>query len=115
MNTWQPIEESEVLELIEKARWMLEGLPKSFWKLIRLPNPEKWEQHPWGDKGNGFWVVAIVGKKCIYYNDIEEGFNISPFSTWGNIDEYWCNQTELDELISSIVASRFKINLPRRA
>ncbi len=110
MNTWQPIEEKQILEFINNARWLLEGLDKDFWNLIKLTTPEKWQQHPWGDQGNGFWVVAIMGNRCIYYNDIEEGFNISNFKIWGEIDNYFSEQLELHELVSSIVTSRFKIS-----
>jgi len=31
-----------------------------------------------------------------WYNDIEEGFNRSGYSTYGTIDDYWCNQDELE-------------------
>ncbi|WP_444930920.1 hypothetical protein ACJJIF_03810 [Microbulbifer sp. SSSA002] len=110
MSTWKPIDEVEILQKTENARWLLEGIPKDFWKLIRLDHPEKWSQHPWGDEGNGFWVVGVMGNRCIYYNDIEDGFNISMFKSWGTIEEYYCNQLGLHELITSIVESRFKIS-----
>ena len=107
MSTWSPIEESALYELINNAEWILEGLDKGFWRLIKLSSPEKWLQHPLGNEGGGFWVVAIIGNRCIYYNDIEDGFNLSPFKKWGIIEEYWCNQSTLEELVSNIVASRF--------
>jgi hypothetical protein len=109
MSDWSPIEESALLELIDNAEWMLEGLDKSFWGLIKLSVPEKWVNHPLGDLGGGFWVVAIVGNRCLYYNDIEDGFNVSTFKSWGEIDEYFSNQLKLEELVSSIVSSRFCI------
>jgi len=109
MSDWTPIEESALLELIDSAEWILEGLDKSFWRLIKLNDPEKWVNHPLGDLGGGFWVVAIVGNRCVYYNDIEEGFNVSTFKSWGEIDEYFSNQLKLEELVSSIISSRFCI------
>lgn len=59
--------------------------------------PEKWSQSPWGVEGGGFWVIAISGDKAVWYNDIEDGFNVSRFVTNGRIpdDEYWCNQYEV--------------------
>jgi hypothetical protein len=111
MLNWSPIDEKALFKLISSAEWILEGLDKGFWRLIKLSSPEKWKQHPHGDEdgdeGDGFWVVAIFGNRCIYYNDIEDGFNISTFGEWGTIDEYWCNQSKLEELVSNIVASRF--------
>lgn len=67
---------------------------RRLWEAISF-TPEKWAQHPWGDKGDGFWVVAVIGRSVIWYNDIEEGFNISRYTKYGTIDEYWCNQDEL--------------------
>ena len=64
------------------------------WGRIKV-NPRKWQLPPWGDAGGGFWVVAVVGQQCVYYNDIEGGFNDSPYSLWGHIGEYGCNQTDL--------------------
>lgn len=65
------------------------------WEVVRI-RPEKWQQHPYGDQGGGFWVVGLIGSTVIWYNDIEEGFNRSGFSTFGTIDDYWCNQDELE-------------------
>ena len=65
-----------------------------FWESIKI-DPVKWDLHPWGDEGGGFWVVAIMGNTVLWYNDIEDGFNRSKYSTFGLIDEYWCNQDEL--------------------
>ena len=33
--------------------------------------------------------------ESIWYNDIEEGFNVSTFEEYGTIKELWCNQSEL--------------------
>ena len=57
--------------------------------------PKKWQQHPYGDQGGGFWAVAILGRTVIWYNDIEEGFNVSAYSQYGEIGVYWCNQDSL--------------------
>lgn len=64
--------------------------------MIRI-EPEKWEEKEYGEEGGGFWVVGICGRRVIWYNDIEEGFNISTYHTYGQIDEYRCNQYELNE------------------
>lgn len=74
------------------------------WSAIRI-EPEKWLLHPYGDGGGGFWVVAIVGKTVIWYNDLEEGFNRSRYSIYGQIDDYWCNQDELDVTLGYLMNS----------
>jgi len=59
--------------------------------------PAKWRLSPWGDEGGGFWVVAVHGSRVLWYNDIEDGFNVSEFEFRGEIphDEYWCNEDAL--------------------
>jgi hypothetical protein len=65
---------------------------------------EKWRQTPYGDAGDGFWVVGLIGTTVVWYNDIEDGFNRSRFTVFGLIDDYWCNDDELD------VAVRYLLN-----
>ncbi|MHA3772588.1 hypothetical protein ACXR0O_13715 [Verrucomicrobiota bacterium sgz303538] len=79
---------------------------RALWNLIAV-KPRKWKQSPWGDDGGGFWVVALAGERCLYFNDIEDGFNWSRFSTYGTIDEYWCNQSELRHVVSALTHSIF--------
>jgi hypothetical protein len=74
---------------------------RRIWEKIKLPKLQKWKQSPMGDEGAGFWVVAIYGNHCLYYNDIEDGFNESIFSEWGKIDEYFCSQIELHHFVAS--------------
>ncbi len=40
----------------------------------------------------------------LWFNDIEEGFNVSRFEEAGQIphDEYWCNQDELHLVLRSL-------------
>ena len=49
------------------------------WEVIKI-TPQKWSEKSYGKVGGGFWVVALVGCSAIWYNDIEDGFNRSPFS-----------------------------------
>ena len=92
--TWTPITIDEINELILKTERELDGDILNFWRLIRI-QPTKWNEDDYGKDGNGFWVVGLIGTKVIYYNDIEEGFNISEYTIYGTIDEYVCNQDEL--------------------
>ena len=47
-------------------------------------------------------MVAIYGSTVIWFNDIEGGFNRSSWSTLGLINEYWCNQDELQWTIQHV-------------
>lgn len=95
MNTqWEPMSKSELDKLILPINSQLKTIHLQFWNAIRIP-PEKWALPPWGDEGLGFWVVGVYGNNVIWYNDIEDGFNISNYRQNGVINEYWCSQDEL--------------------
>ena len=95
---WTPISLAELEELILKGESKLEGELLNFWNLIKIV-PQKWQETEYGDEGGGFWVVAIFGNAVVYYNDIEEGFNVSTYQAYGHISEYWCEQSELDWIV----------------
>lgn len=42
--------------------------------------------------------------RVLWFNDIEEGFNVSRFEEAGLIpdDEYWCNQDELHRALRNL-------------
>lgn len=92
---WTPITRNELEESILRGELELQSELLNFWNLIKI-EPQKWQEKENGEEGGGFWVVAIFGNEVIYYNDIEEGFNISTYDTFGQIKEYWCNQSELN-------------------
>ena len=98
---WTPISFESLYDKIIATENLAIGELEGFWKLIRI-EPEKWQEKQYGEEGGGFWVVAICGRKVIWYNDIEEGFNVSNYSKYGEIDEYWCNQSELDSAITQL-------------
>ena len=93
---------------ILKCELELKGELLNFWNLIKI-EPQKWQEKEYGEEGGGFWVVAIFGNEVIYYNDIEEGFNVSPYEIYGHIKEYWCNQSELNWTIIGLY-ERIKTN-----
>ena len=102
MGTWKPTSEEEILEEINAA-WRRMSIPqRRLWETISI-EPEKWQQHPWGDEGSGFWAVAILGRTVVWYNDIEDGFNRSHFSKWGEVREYLCNQDELEWTVQHLL------------
>ena len=51
-------------------------------------------------------VVARRGDEVIYWEDVEEGFNLSPVSPNGQILEHWCNQDELRFALNAWIEGR---------
>jgi hypothetical protein len=102
--SWKPISEDRILGLVNESRKRMNPLERRFWDAIAI-YPEKWKQSPYGKIGNGFWVVALIGKVTVWYNDIEDGFNRSNYSDYGTIpdNEYWCNQDKLELQVKQIM------------
>ncbi|MBW3524041.1 hypothetical protein [Chryseobacterium sp. NKUCC03_KSP] len=100
---WTPINEEIIKKDVEYCNDILFNKPSclKFWEYIKI-TPEKWQENTMGKDGGGFWVIAILGKSVIYYNDIEEGYNLSTFRDYGKIENYNCSQMELHEMIESL-------------
>src|ERR1700675_4644614 len=75
-SMWSPISLNALKESITESLAVMEPTHRRLWELIRI-EPVKWQLHPYGDGGGGFWAVGIFGQEVLWYNDIEEGFNIS--------------------------------------
>src|SRR5215471_3383941 len=51
-------------------------------------------------------VVARNGDQVIYWEDVEEGFNVSLIDPDGQILEHWCNQDELQFALNAWIEGR---------
>ena len=91
----------ELEELIASGLQAMDDTVQAAWMAMRV-EPEKWQCSPWGDDGGGFWVVAERDGKVVWYNDIEDGFNVSRFTTRGIIADYGCDQTSFEELLLAL-------------
>ena len=100
---WRPVSKEKIIRDIEYCEIIFYTNPAclKFWNLIKVPL-QKWSEKTLGEQGGGFWVVALAGNSVIYYNDIEEGYNLSAFTRFGEIDEYIAGQSELYELIETM-------------
>ena len=101
---WTPISLQQLRRRIAQGESRMPDADRRLWNAIRV-EPEKWQQHPYGDAGGGFWIVALIGRTVLWYNDVEEGFNRSSYSEYGAIDDYWRNDDELDTAIAYLKSS----------
>ena len=99
----KPNNKDSILKDIEYCNDILFSKPDclKFWEYIKI-QPEKWIEKTKGKEDGGFWIVGIIGKSVIYYNDIEEGYNLSSFTNYGEIDHYYPNQMDLYQMIESL-------------
>lgn len=91
---WEPITYEELSLEISKGEKEMSSENFQFWNEIKF-TPIKWAEQEFEDEGAGFWAVAKYKNFVIYYNDIEEGFNISEFENEGKIKQYNAEQDEL--------------------
>ncbi|WP_148716647.1 hypothetical protein [Chitinolyticbacter meiyuanensis] len=92
---WEPTTETELWDKIIQAETRMDAEQSRLWELLKVM-PMKWQQHPYGDAGGGFWVVGLIGSLVVWLNDIEDGFNVSQYRTFG------CNQDDLELVVQSI-------------
>jgi len=104
MVDWQPISEAALRKRIAQGVKRMDAKAHRLWDAIRI-EPEKWRLSPYGDAGGGFWVVAIIGRSAIWYNDIDEGFNRSRYSEYGRIEDYWRNDDELEVTLGYLMSA----------
>ncbi|MCB0767319.1 MAG: SRPBCC family protein [Flavobacteriales bacterium] len=100
---WEPIDRKELDVLIADGLARAPAEHQTLFNGVAI-EPAKWRLTPWGDMGGGFWAVAVMEDRVLWYNDIEEGFNVSRFEINGTIPstEYWCNQSELHHAIPAL-------------
>ena len=99
---WKPLSEASLWDLLNEAELRMNPEIARFWEAVRIP-PEKWVSHPYGDVGGGFWVVGLLGARAVWFNDIEDGFNISSYRSFGELPEYWCDQHELELVLQHLL------------
>ncbi|MEQ8546266.1 MAG: hypothetical protein RIC03_00055 [Cyclobacteriaceae bacterium] len=94
MTAWKAITLLELQKQIKNGVDLMTHQQLRIWNQISV-QPKKWIEVEYGNNGGGFWVVAIDQDEVVWYNDIEEGFNLSTFAKYGYIDEYGAEQDEL--------------------
>ena len=94
--TWHPIRLTDLQAILSRDLVECTVEQREFFDRARVA-PVKWRLAPLGDQGGGFWAVAVNSDRVLWYNDIEDGFNVSRFDVRGEIprDEDWCNQDSL--------------------
>lgn len=98
---WKPITLERLYDRMIEGEQRLRGPEERLWDLVKI-EPAKWQEPTYGRGGGGFWVVGLIGNSVIWFNDIEDGFKMSKWSSYGTIDEYWCNQDELDLCVTQL-------------
>jgi hypothetical protein len=104
---WRPLAREELQRTVERELADCSDEQRAYFNTVAF-EPAKWSQAPYGDEGGGFWAIAADDSRVLWYNDIEDGFNVSAFTEWGTIptNEYWCNQDELRFALPALMGGR---------
>jgi len=92
-HTWHPATIQEVQRIVQEDLNRCAPEEVAAFRKYAVPlHPAPLVRH---SKMESVVVVARKGDKVIYWEDIDEGFNISPVGPDGTILEHWCNQDDL--------------------
>lgn len=94
--TWRPIRLADLQAMLRRELSECSPEQREFYARACI-EAAKWRLTPEGDEGGGFWAVAVHQDRVLWFNDIEDGFNVSRFDAPGEIPsgEYQCNQDSL--------------------
>ncbi len=95
--TSTPIARIELDRLVAQELTRFDDEMRAVWERVRT-EPVRWRCSSRDDSA-AFWVIAESGERVIWLNEIEDGFDVSPFDTRGVIAEYRCDQLTLGQAL----------------
>ena len=103
MDTWQPVTKKELDALV--ASQLADCAPKQRELFDRYKIAPHLVAIDRQGKTETVFVVAKAGDMVLYYEDVEEGFNISPLSHDGSVASPGYEQWELRHALGQLVAA----------
>lgn len=95
------MDEARLWKLMNDARERMSLPQKRLWEMLQV-DPVRWTCEPHGGINGGFWVVGLIGRNVIWFNDLEDGFQRSSYVRHGEIGEYGSMQFGLEEVVQHI-------------
>ncbi|MEM1381487.1 MAG: hypothetical protein AAGH41_12770 [Pseudomonadota bacterium] len=96
------IDERDIFDLLITSQNNLRPSAARLWDAINI-HPEAWEFTDSGRSEKRFWVVAILGRSAVWYNHIEEGYVLTPFSKWEKLERYEDAAMPLEYVIEQLL------------
>lgn len=95
---WQPISLAALQELVAKELQRCSQKQKEAFARFRVP----FYQVPIHRFGNheSVWVVAKLPSGLLYYEDVEEGFELGVLDEDGELQDHGCNQYDLSHILA---------------
>jgi len=94
--------EAALWELINAGRERMNFAQRRLWDVIGI-DPEQWTHRSPAGEDRRIWVVALIGRSVISYNEFEYGFDCSRFARYGEIAELGWGQVDLEGAVQHVL------------
>ena len=97
---------TEIQDKIKNAESELfepDGRADRLWERIKVP-ASLWAQSQYPTDSR-FWVIAIMGTQCMYFNYVEGGWGWGRYQEWGRIETYHWQQDEIQHVVFQMLAA----------
>jgi hypothetical protein len=98
----QRFPEARLWDEINRAESRMTPQQERMWQVARVL-PETWRLDARHAVRGDFWIVAVLGRTVVWYNDLEHGFNWSTWSRYGTIADYGSWQDDLEQAVQWLV------------
>jgi hypothetical protein len=90
MDNWKPASKDEVLSILKKQCLSLSSKEREFLDTYRI-DPRPVEIDSFGTAEQVFVIAELPDGRCIYYEDVEDGFEVASLNNSGQIPERGAN------------------------
>ena len=94
-----PLSREELLQRLQSEARGLDERQARLWERVQIP-PALWRCVRYGE---AWWVVGVIGTRCLHLNPYESGLTWGRYSSWGEIEVCGYEQDELIGVISKIL------------
>jgi hypothetical protein len=94
--------EATLSDLINTGRDRMTIAQRKLWDVISF-DPEQWTHRSPSGNDRRIWIVALIGRSVISYNDVEAGFDRSNFIHYGEVAELGWGQADLEGAVQDIL------------
>jgi hypothetical protein len=96
------MKETALWDLINVRRERMSFAQRRLWDTISI-DPEQWNHRNSAGEDLHIWVVALIGRTVISYNDLEHGFDRSNFVRYGEITQLGWGQSDLEIAVQDVL------------
>ena len=94
--------EAALWDLINAGRERMNVGQRRLWDVFCI-GPEQWTYRSPAGNDQRIWVVALIGRSVISYNEFEYGFDRSRFDRYGEIAELGWGQANLEGAVQHVL------------